>query len=40
VCIGETTAAALKRRYQGEFLISSGISAEGLAETILQDHRR
>ena len=40
VCIGETTAAALKRRYQGEFLISSGISAEGLVEAILQDCRR
>ena len=38
VCIGEVTARALARRYEKSYLISSEISAEGIAAAILK-HR-
>ena len=38
VCIGPTTAEALRRRYAGPLLLSHEISAEGLVKAILDDH--
>lgn len=38
VCIGEVTAAALRRRYDKPFLTAKAISAQGIVEAIL-DHR-
>lgn len=36
VCIGEVTAAALKKRYPKPFLTASDISAQGIVDTILK----
>ena len=38
VCIGAVTAGALRARYKKPFLTAASISAEGIAETILE-HR-
>lgn len=39
VCIGPTTADALKRRYEGSVIVSENISADGMVNAILTDHR-
>ena len=40
VCIGETTAAALKRRYRRPFLTAPSISAQGVAEAVRRHRER
>ena len=37
VCIGEVTAAALRRRYAKPVLTAAGISVQGIVDTILKD---
>lgn len=39
VCIGEVTAKALRRRHNGPIRTAPAISAEGVAEAILEHHR-
>ena len=39
VCIGSATAGALRARYEKPFLTAPSISAEGIAEAVLE-HRR
>lgn len=40
VCIGETTAAALRRRYRRPFLTAPSISAQGVAEAVRRHRER